>query len=305
MYLTCLYHGRMPHSLSRDELDRYAGQGFLIVRDVLGDADFAPVEAACERLIDTIARRHLAEGLIASAAEGEGFTTRLARIEEQLTDSEAQVHKRELDIMEARLPEMFAFFFNRNLLAPVESIVGPEITLSPIQHLRPYTPRRGERQPMQVPWHQDQGVTREEADASEILTVWFPLVDVDRTNGCLQVLPGVTRLGLLQHERTGGTHIKPASMPQVEPCDCVMRRGDLLLMSAYTPHHGHQNRSDRVRWSIDLRFQKTGTPTGRADSPEVVVQSRSDPASVQDDYDEWCRRWIASLAAPPQKHHRV
>ena len=169
----------MPHSLSRDELDRYAGQGFLIVRDVLGDADFAPVEAACERLIDTIARRHLAEGLIASAAEGEGFTTRLARIEEQLTDSEAQVHKRELDIMEARLPEMFAFFFNRNLLAPVESIVGPEITLSPIQHLRPYTPRRGERQPMQVPWHQDQGVTREEADASEILTVWFPLVDVD------------------------------------------------------------------------------------------------------------------------------
>ena len=147
--------------------------------------------------------------------------------------------------MEARLPEMFAFFFNPNLLALVESIIGPEITLSPIQHLRPYTPMRGERQPMQVPWHQDQGVTREEADASEILTVWFPLVDVDRTNGCLQVLPGVTRLGLLQHERTGGTHIKPSSMPQVEPCDCVMRRGDLLLMSAYTPHHGHQNRSDR------------------------------------------------------------
>ncbi len=295
----------MPRSLSQNELDRYAGQGFLIVEDALGDADFAPVEAACERLIDTIARRHLSEGRIASGAEGEGFTTRLARIEAQLTDSEAQVHKRELDIMEARLPEMFAFFFNRNLLAPVESIVGPEITLSPIQHLRPYTPIRGERQPMQVPWHQDQGVTSEEADASEILTVWFPLVDVDPTNGCLQVLPGITGFGLLQHEATGGTHIKPAVMPEVEPYDCVMRRGDLLMMSAYTPHRGHQNRGDRVRWSIDLRFQKTGTPTGRADFPEVVVQSRSDPASVQDDYDEWCRRWIASLAAPPQKHHRV
>ena len=95
--------------------------------------------------------------------------------------------------MEARLPEMFAFCFNPNLLAPVESIVGPEITLSPIQHLRPYTPRRGERQPMQVPWHQDQGVTREEADASQILTVWIPLVDVDPGNGCLQVLPGVNK----------------------------------------------------------------------------------------------------------------
>ncbi len=295
----------MPRSLSRDELDRYADQGFLIVEDVLGDADFAPVEAAYEQLVDSIARRHLAEGLITSAAEGEGFTTRLARIEEQLSDSEATVHKRELDIMEARLPEMFAFCFNANLLAPVESIVGPEITLSPIQHLRPYTPRRGERQPMQVPWHQDQGVTREEADASQILTVWIPLVDVDTTNGCLQVLPGVNKLGLLQHEREGGTHIKHSLMPDAVPYDCVMRRGDLLMMSAYTPHHGHQNRSDRVRWSMDLRFQKTGTPTGRPDFPAVVVQSRSDPDSVQDDYDEWCRRWIASLAAPPQKHHRV
>ena len=273
---------------------------------MLGDADFAPVEAACERLIDTIARRHLSEGRIASGAEGEEFTTRLARIEAQLTDSEAQVHKRELDIMEARLPEMFAFFFNRNLLAPVESIIGPEITLSPIQHLRPYTPMRGERQPMQVPWHQDQGVTREEADASEILTVWFPLVDVDRD----QRLPaGAPRRHRVRPAAARSGPEAPTSslpsMPQVEPCDCVMRRGDLLLMSAYTPHHGHQNRGDRVRWSIDLRFQKTGTPTGRAEFPEVVVQSRSDPASVQDDYDEWCRRWIASLAAPPQKHHRV
>ena len=295
----------MPRSLNRNERDRYADQGFLIVEDVLGDADFAPVQAAYERLVDTIARQHLAEGRIASAAEGEGFTTRLARIEEQLSDSEATVHKRVLDIMEARLPEMFAFCFNPNLLAPVESIVGPEITLSPIQHLRPYTPMRGERQPMQVPWHQDQGVTREEADASQILTVWIPLVDVDPGNGCLQVLPGVNKLGLLEHERGGGTHIKPSLMPDVEPYDCVMRRGDLLMMSAFTPHHGHQNRSDRVRWSIDLRFQKTGTPTGRPDFPEVVVQSRSDPASVQDDYDEWCGRWIAALAAPPKKHHRV
>ena len=295
----------MSRSLTPDELDRYASQGFLIVRDVLGDQDFAPVEAAYERLIDAIAHRHLAEGRIASGADGEGFTTRLARIEAQLSDDDAPVHKRELDIMEARLPEMFAFFFNSNLLAPVESIVGPEIILSPIQHLRPYTPRRGERQPMQVPWHQDQGVTREAADASEILTVWIPLVDVDRTNGCLQVLPGVTGFGLLQHEATGGTHIKPAMMPDVEPYDCVMRRGDLLLMSAYTPHRGHQNRSDRVRWSIDLRFQKTGTPTGRSNLPEVVVQSRADPASVQEDYDEWCSRWVAALAAPKQPHHRV
>ncbi|MYA23933.1 MAG: hypothetical protein F4Z30_14650 [Gemmatimonadetes bacterium] len=55
--------------------------------------------------------------------------------------------------------------------------------------------------------------------------------------------------------------------------------------------------ADTVRWSMDLRYQETGTPTGRPFHPDFVARSRSNPASELRDYDEWCRRWVESLAA--------
>ena len=113
-------------------------------------------------------------------------------------------------------------------------------------------------------------------------------------------------MGLLEHQREGGTMIKPEFMPDTEPVDCVMKRGDVLMMSAYTPHRGQPNKRDFVRWSMDLRFQKKGTPTGRPFWPEFIVQSKEDPDSVQDNFDDWCTRWITDMRESKGTHlHRV
>jgi phytanoyl-CoA hydroxylase len=297
----------VPVTLSKSEIEQYYDQGYIIVKDALSDADFAPLEAAYSAIIDDRIQDFKSRGLIEDTHDDEPFSTRFARIAEQIDIDNSEIRRElswGLDIMRAKLPAMFEFFFNANLLAPIESLIGPEITLSPIQHIRPYVPVRGNDQAMQVPWHQDQGVTKEEADVSEILTCWIPLVDVDASSGCLEVIPGQSKL--LEHQAEGGTMIKPHLMPETAPVDCVMNRGDLLFMSAYTPHRGHTNHADYVRWSMDLRFQKTGTPTGRPFHPEFILQSESDPGSVQNDYDEWCRRWEEGLeSAKGMRLHRV
>lgn len=296
-------------ALTQAQIEHFRSRGFLIVDGVLDDSDFEPIERAYDVLINQKAQELLEAGHLRSVHADKPFSHRLAAISKDLSD-EAYDGLRSftgaLDIMRARLKPMFDLFFNAKLLSAVGSIVGPEITLSPIQHFRPYLPARGDSQPMQVPWHQDQGVTKEEADVSEILTVWIPLVDVAPETGCLQVLPEVVPMGLLEHQREGGTMIKPDRMPGVEPVNCPMKRGDLLFMSAYTPHRGQVNRTDKVRWSMDLRFQKTGTPTGRPFWPEFIVQSKADPASVQDDFDQWCLRWVTDLKNSKGMHlHRV
>ena len=77
----------------------------------------------------------------------------------------------------------------------------------------------------------------------------------------------------------------------VPELDC---RWDLTLIVAahqFIPHHSTPNRSDRCRWSMDLRFQRTGTPSARPWLPEFVVASESNPDSVFNDYDTWCDRW--------------
>ena len=55
--------------------------------------------------------------------------------------------------------------------------------------------------------------------------------------------------------------------------NCVMKRGDVLFIHRFTPHRGTLNLSNYVRWSIDLRFQKTGTPTGRHFWPEFIAKT--------------------------------
>ena len=169
------------------------------VQDILGDDDFAAFERDYTALISKKAAQLVAAGALPKAFEAEAFDKRLAKIAAEVTDdvneNEIRPFGLSLDTMHALTPGFFDFQFNSRLLRAVESIVGPEITLSPIQHCRPFLPtRNGAKNDCGVaviaPWHQDQGVTREEADGSEILTVWIPLTDVKAETGCLKVIPG-------------------------------------------------------------------------------------------------------------------
>jgi hypothetical protein len=51
-----------------------------------------------------------------------------------------------------------------------------------------------------------------------------------------------------------------------------------------------------VRWSIDLRYQATGTATGRPFYPAFVVRSRTAPSTVMTDYTTWAEQWATAVA---------
>ena len=307
-----------PRALTAAELAHLEEHGYVIARQILRRDDFTPLVRDYAKLVEEKAIGLKAEGKIEDVCADSDFEHRLARIAAQCSDEVLRDDLGpwgvEIDTMYALQRGCFDFFFSPRLLRAVQSIVGPEITLNPIQHLRPYLPMRGDAHvdigaASLAPWHQDQGVTREEADASAILTCWIPLVDATAEKGCLQVIPGRVAGGLMPHVKSDyGTTIDPAVLPpDTQGVTCEMQRGDILFMNRFCPHRGTVNRSvDSVRWSIDLRFQKTGEPTGRHFWPEFVLQSPSDSQSVQDSYDEWCARWRHDLPlSKGQRWHRV
>ena len=170
--------------------------------------------------------------------------------------------------MRLRGEQSFHFLRNENLIDLVEGIVGPEITCSPIQHIRAKLPAGATPDGSDghvAPWHQDAGVTWEEADPYFILTVWIPIVRATPENGCLQIIPRTHGAGLRKHvSRAGeGTVIVEEEMPTEQVMTLPMEVGSVLLLNKEIPHRSTPNLSDTVRWSMDLRYQKTGTPTGR------------------------------------------
>jgi hypothetical protein len=95
-------------------------------------------------------------------------------------------------------------------------------------------------------------------------------------------------------------------LPEVAPRAVPVEKGGIVFMHRYTPHRSTPNYSQGVRWSIDLRYQPTGQPTGRPFHPAFVARSRSHPETVLTDHAEWARQWEKALAASAgMQAHRV
>ena len=282
--------------LTSDQINEYNTHGVLIAPQILTDTDLQPVIDEISACIDQTAHQLHATGKIANLFENAPFETRYCLLLDQCPEI-----GNGLDIMHHRGRATFDFLLNQNLLDAVESLVGPEITCSPIQHLRAKPPtQHGHRNGPSfhvVPWHQDAGVMRPEAEDSNVVTCWLPLGDSTVEMGCLEVLPGLVKEGYRRHQKAGGTTIKPEAMPDVIPKPLECYRGDVIFINRFTPHRSTPNLSDKCRWSMDLRYQTTGHHTGRTGHPAFVVRS-ANTTHVMDDYDTWCQLWLDAFENP-------
>ena len=284
-------------TLTTEQIAEFNTRGVTIAREALTHDDLQPVIDELSAWIDERARTLHEEGEIADLHEDAPFATRYGLLFKQCPEI-----GRGMDIMHYRGRAMFAFLRNENLLDLLESLLGPELICNPIQHLRAKPPQAYENREgpsfHNAPWHQDAGVMMPEAEGSDVVTCWLPLAEATVETGCMEVLPGLVETGYLRHLAAGGTTIAPEAMPQIEPFPLECKRGDVVLMSRFTPHRSTPNYSDQCRWSLDLRYQPIGQHTGRTGHPDFVARSRRDPSSELTNYEEWCRLWIDAFENP-------
>ena len=196
-----------------------------------------------------------------------------------------------------------------SILDVVEDIIGPEIYSNPIQHVRLKPPEN--RTPVHAgtktvqlgatPWHQDNGVANADADETNMLTVWIPIWDATERDGCLHVVPESHIEGLKTHcpqsilkdARGGfGLHIPDKLFRVNDAIPIPMKRGSILLLNKMTCHGSLPNKSNRIRWSLDLRYNPIGEPTGRDTFPGFVARSKKNPSSELHDPVAWAESWI-------------
>ena len=94
--------------------------------------------------------------------------------------------------------------------------------------------------------------------------MWIPLVDADENNGCLWVIPGVHKSPLMLHnypEGGGYLIITEEHLPKSDRLCVPVKKGGVLLLSNRTPHASFENKTDKVRYSMDLRYQSAALPT--------------------------------------------
>ncbi len=70
-----------------------------------------------------------------------------------------------------------------------------------------------------------------------------------------------------------------------------VKRGSVILFHKCNIHSSLPNKSDRLRWSVDIRYHPSGEPSGRPAFPGFVARSRSNPASELRDEALWLQQW--------------
>lgn len=197
-------------------------------------------------------------------------------------------------------PAIFKLMTNPRLLDVVESLIGPEITSNPIQHVRIKPPAKMlsndeiRAHITATSWHQDRGVTLAEADRTRMVTVWVAITDATVENGCLQVIPGSHRGNMLEHCPLSQLAI-PEKLFDVASAEPVpVKSGGVVLFHPLTVHGSLMNTTSDIRWSFDLRYNVTGDPTGRPMFPEFIARSHCAQETELTNPTEWRDRWVAA-----------
>lgn len=133
----------------------------------------------------------------------------------------------------------------------VAQLMGPNVCLTHQQFLAKLPD--DERTRSDIPWHQDNGYGTLEPMTD--LTVWVALTDTDERNGCVWIVPGSHRDGLLDHGRADvNPYLRETGREPEGAVPAVLRAGEAVAFTGLTVHGSGPNRSDRERVGGYLRY---------------------------------------------------
>lgn len=161
------------------------------------------------------------------------------------------------------------------VLDAVEEILGPDLLIAGSLVLCKYP-----RDPAFIAWHQDNYYSNLHLTPS--LTAWIALLDSTAENGCMRVVPGSHREGLLPHEEKGNANnlLKQGQEIQVavnetDAVEVELRAGEMSLHHSAIIHGSRPNRSDTKRLGFVVRFVTSAYDLASQQTPFILARGRA------------------------------
>ena len=145
------------------------------------------------------------------------------------------------------------------IVAPMRALVGSERVALWTDKLNFKPPREGSG----FRWHQDSPYWAHACrHLDQLPNVMLALDDADAGNGCLRVVRGSHRAGLLPGRKDDGVlgplFTDPAHFDLGAQVAAAMPAGSLLFFSPHMVHGSEPNRSDRARRALVITYQPAG-----------------------------------------------
>ena len=226
--------------LSQEQLEFYRENGYILVKGLL-----SPEEAAAYRQ----ETHDLAARL--SAHKNMDATWGSAR--------EAVPGAKDTKILHCHNVQFYSAAFSKLLVDERLTAVASDIIGSPnvqLHHTKMFIkpPEKGSPFPM----HQDAPYFPHDRHSMIAAIVHFDAAPIEK--GCVRVVPGSHKLGILEHSSEGGWHLPFAEYPIESAVPCEAEPGDALFFSYLTIHGSGVNVSQEARTTVLIQMRDPEDP---------------------------------------------
>ena len=296
--------------LNQQQIDSFQENGFLAVENVLNAEDLQPLLEEYDALLSQITEELFLKGKLSSKYEGLAFSERYTEIARECPQCVDYLNislplvNGEVDPEHYRVhsgPAVFDLLRHPKILDLVEPFLGSEIASSPVLQMRIKPPLKKVASDCAAhsnvgltTWHQDTVAVLPEANETNQITVWIAVTDASIENGCLASIAGSHKDG--EHRHVPGLIPREPTVPESainnrKGTPLPVKKGGVVIFHKQNIHCSLPNRSNQLRWSLDIRYHPVGQPSGRPAFPGFIARSRQDPSSVLSDAGIWAQMW--------------
>ena len=321
-----------------ENAERFERDGYLFIKGAFDpELDIKPFASAYTQLIDALAYVYFSDsgmqrGHYDQLQLPQRFATLLAvsggkalHHLDPVLNSFLPHFRKQPNLPSAQIPELFHLISHTGLLDVVESLIGPEVTASPIYHINfklsqkhlklvqdvvekmgadaslfnpngvtnttstdPALERFYGFQVGKTDWHMDAISGLYDSHKSKIVNAWIPVTKATKKNGCLLVIPGSHKEGI-----RGGPFADEETKRAIP---LPASPGDLVVLDNSVLHSATVNTTeDDFRWAFNFRYHPTGQPSGRPFLPGYVARSQSAPETELSNPYLWSAMWDRAL----------
>lgn len=246
---------RILKTLTPDQKAFFSENGYLHIQSLVPPELLDGAQKAAARWVSRVINRWKSKGFIDKDYAELPFDQRLYRA---WVAANRPPYK-EYITQEIADQEIFNLLMYQGLINVVSDLLeGDNILASAAYMCRPKLPT--DIYPIDTPWHQDAQCTMYQGlDEVNFMTIWIPFMDVSEENSCLQVSEKAhINTGVYEDAKNGTVHysIHPKYYSQFKNLKSVpMKRGDALCLHRLLPHRALPNKTDSMRWSMDVRYE--------------------------------------------------
>jgi phytanoyl-CoA hydroxylase len=229
--------------LSEEQVAFYRDNGYVLVKGLLNREEAAALRQESHDLAERLMRHRSIDATWGSAAEMQQKTAKPVQTK--------LLHCHDVQFQSAAFSRLIV---DERLTGAASQIMNtPNVQL---HHTKMFIkpPEKGSPFPM----HQDAPYFLHDNHSMIAAIVHFD--DASLEKGCVRVVPGSHKLGVLEHSSQGGWHLPFEQYPVESAVPCEAEAGDVLFFSYLTIHGSGVNTSPEARTTVLIQMRDPADP---------------------------------------------